>query len=100
MIDRLSIQNHRKTDPLIQVSDFLSPGQLFGFVQLIPGLRIEFNLGENLERTPSDVMVDQRPVLDLKGRELTLSIDSRGDKDSVFYLDDLTLAVNPEPKAN
>ena len=57
-------------------------------------------LGENLERTPSDVMVDQRPVLDLKGRELTLSIDSRGDQDSLFYLDDLTLAVNPEPKAN
>jgi hypothetical protein len=56
--------------------------------------RIEFDLGENLERTPSDVTVEQRPVLDLKGREMTLSIDSRGDKDSVFYLDDLSLEVN------
>jgi len=60
-------------------------------------LRIEFDLGENLERTPSDTMVDLRPVLDLKGHEMTLSIDSRGNRESVFYLDDLALEVNPEP---
>jgi hypothetical protein len=63
-------------------------------------LRIEFSLGENLERMPSDTMVDQRPVLDLRGRELTLSIDSRGDKDSVFYLDDLALEVNEQDHKN
>jgi hypothetical protein len=56
-------------------------------------LRIEFDLGANLERTPSDTMVDQRPVLNLKDRELTLSIDSRGNKASIFYLDDLSLEV-------
>jgi len=60
--------------------------------------RIEFDLGKNLERTPSDFTIEQRPVLDLKGREMTLSIDSRGEKDSVFYLDDLSLEVNPQPK--
>ncbi|MCW1922496.1 hypothetical protein OKA05_08010 [Luteolibacter arcticus] len=61
-------------------------------------LRIEFDLGENLERMPSDVMVEQRPpVLNLKDRELTLSIDSRGEKDSVFYLDDLSLDVKEQP---
>lgn len=61
-------------------------------------LRIKFNLGDNLERTPSDTMVDQRPVLDLKGREMTLSLDSRGAQGSVFYLDDLSLEVNGQPK--
>jgi hypothetical protein len=61
-------------------------------------LRVEFNLGQNLERSPSDTMVDQRPVLNLKDRELTLSIDSRGNKASVFYLDDLSLEVNAQPK--
>jgi len=59
-------------------------------------LHIEFDLGENLERTPSDTMVDLRPVLNLKDRELTLSIDSRGNPASVFYLDDLALEVNGE----
>ena len=58
--------------------------------------RIELDLGENLEREPSDITTDQRPVLDLKGREMTLSIDSRGEKDSVFYLDDLSLEANPD----
>lgn len=58
--------------------------------------RIELDLGENLERTPSDYTIEQRPQLDLKGREMTLSIDSRGAKDSVFYLDDLSLELNPE----
>lgn len=53
--------------------------------------RIEFDLGANLEREPSDITTEQRPVLDLTGRELTLSIDSRGEEDSVFYLDDLGL---------
>jgi hypothetical protein len=56
--------------------------------------RIELDLGKNLERTPSDFTITERPVLDLKGHEMTLSIDSRGDKDSVFYLDDLSLEVN------
>jgi hypothetical protein len=60
--------------------------------------RIEFDLGNDLEREPSDVTTEQRPELDLKGRELTLSIDSRGNKDSVFYLDDLSLEANEQPK--
>ncbi|MEK7953443.1 hypothetical protein [Luteolibacter soli] len=60
--------------------------------------RIEFDLGDNLERTPSDVTVEHRPVLDLTGREMTLSLDSRGSQGSVFYLDDLSLQVNPQPK--
>lgn len=56
--------------------------------------RIEFDLGENLEREPSDVTIEQRPVLDLTGREMTLSIDSRGEKDSLFYLDEVSLEVS------
>jgi hypothetical protein len=58
--------------------------------------RIELDLGDNLEREPSDITTDQRPVLDLKGREMTLSIDSRGEKGSVFYLDDLALEASPD----
>lgn len=56
--------------------------------------RIEFDLPSDLERTPSDVTISERPVLDLEGRELTLSIDSRGDEESVLFLDDLTLERN------
>ncbi len=56
--------------------------------------RIELDLGDNLERLPSDVTIPERPVLDLKGREMTLSIDSRGAKDSIFYLDDVSLELN------
>ncbi|MCW1887032.1 hypothetical protein OKA04_20005 [Luteolibacter flavescens] len=55
--------------------------------------RVEFDLGQDLEREPSDVTITERPTLDLKGREMTLSLDSRGDKGSVFYLDDLSLEV-------
>ena len=56
--------------------------------------RIEFNLSNDLERTPSDVTVPERPLLDLKDRELTLSIDSRGSAESILYLDDLSLDRN------
>ncbi|WP_193213430.1 hypothetical protein [Luteolibacter marinus] len=55
---------------------------------------IEFNLPDDLQRTPSDVTVPERPLLDLEGRELTLSIDSRGHEGSVLYLDDLSLERN------
>jgi hypothetical protein len=51
--------------------------------------RIEFELAADLQREPSDVTIDERPVLDLAGRELTLSLDSRGGADSLYYLDDL-----------
>lgn len=55
--------------------------------------RFDLNLGENLDREPSDITTTQRPALDLKGREMTLSIDSRGATGSLFYLDDVSLEV-------
>lgn len=57
--------------------------------------RIELDLGKDLERLPSDNINAEQPQLDLKGRELTLSIDSRGGWESIFYLDDLSLEADP-----
>lgn len=53
--------------------------------------RLELTLGEDLERFPSDRSIADMPRLDLNGRDLVLSIDSRGHRDSILLLDDLRM---------
>lgn len=62
--------------------------------------RLEMSLPDDLERYPSDRSIPDMPRLDLKGRDLVLSIDSRGHGESILLLDDLRMemgsAGNPE----
>ena len=57
--------------------------------------RLELALAETLEHLPSDIFPrrDEPPRLDLTGRELTLSLDSRGGKESILFLDDLEIEL-------
>ncbi len=59
--------------------------------------RLELILSENMERLPSDITArtEKLPPLDLTDRELTLSIDSHGDRQSILLLDDLRIESSP-----
>lgn len=57
--------------------------------------RLELVLNEDLRREPSDAEPGrvQRPILNVEGRELTLSLDSRGNDASIILVDDLRIEL-------